>query len=140
MAAAVNADHFKKLLCDIFLSHVPEIDRYQFYDTENFCKATIGTTFTVCARLWGLLELHHNIREIFVQPKHILWALCSLKVYASQYVLASLLHVDRKSLMRWTWIVVENIHWLHGEVVSSHLFCPLPVLTPSNLDYNEGTL
>jgi hypothetical protein len=98
------------MFCDMFLSHVPEIDRYQFYDTENFPKATIGTTFTVCARLWGLLELHCNIREIFVQPKHILWALCFLKVYASQYVLASLLHVDRKTLMWWIWIVVENIH------------------------------
>jgi hypothetical protein len=90
---------------------------------------TIGTTFTVCARLWGLLELHGNIREIFVQPKHILWALCFLKVYASQYVLASLLHVDRKTLMRWTWIVVENIHWLHGEVVSSHVIFAVSILS-----------
>ena len=122
MAATINVDHFKNLFCDMFLSHVAERDRYQYYDIEGYRKATIGTTFSVCAKLWGLLELHRDIGSLFVQPKHILWALCFLKVYASQFVLSSLLRCDRKTLMRWTWLVVDNIHWLHGEVVSCLVF------------------
>ena len=52
-AGSVNPDYFKRLFCDMFLSHVR--DPYNYSEEDDMRKACIGVTYIVCAKLWGLL-------------------------------------------------------------------------------------
>jgi hypothetical protein len=116
----VTADDFHHLFCDMFLMHVA--NRYDYYEMEEYRMACIGSTFSICAKLWYMLQETHDIEGKGAKPKHLLWSLAFLKVYATQFVLCSLLGTDRKTLMEWVWFIVERMHLLHGDVVSISLY------------------
>ena len=62
---------------------------------ERRFRAFFGTTVSGCSRLWSLLDdrLPHG-----AAPRHLLWALLFLKLYATEHVDAALAGVDEKPL------------------------------------------
>ena len=53
------------------------------------------------------------------QPKHLLWALMLLKLYAAESVLRTLAGgVDEKTYRKWAWLYVYEISDLQYKVVS----------------------
>lgn len=78
-------------------------------------RASFGTSPYVCASTWNKLFDEKALPD-HAQPKHILWALLFLKVYASEHILASMCACDEKTLRKWVWAMVEKMADL--EVVS----------------------
>ena len=58
--------------------------------------------------MWYRLDPHANISR-YAKPKHLLWALMLVKVYAKEEVLAKLARCDEKTFRKWAWLFVEEI-------------------------------
>jgi hypothetical protein len=111
--AAVNEETFRKEFCRIFMRHMT--DPLNSSELDDYRSAVIGTTFSVCLTIWKMAELSSLEGA---QPKHLLWALCFLKVYPTQLILCILLAVKSKTTaMKWIWIIVECIFELHVKVI-----------------------
>jgi hypothetical protein len=61
----------------------------------------------VCNELWTMLVEQGLPKQ--ASPIHMLWALCFMKQYAAESVLASMCDCDEKTLRKWVWIMVEQI-------------------------------
>ena len=53
------------------------------------------------------------------KPKHLLWALCFLKTYSTEDLLAKKFHTTCKTLRKHVWAIVPKIAALSGRVVRS---------------------
>lgn len=72
-------------------------------------RGLFGTTPLVCARLWELVL--ENVPPAG-RPKHLLWALLFLKVYAIEHVNAALVHSDEKTFRKWSWEFVQLLSFI----------------------------
>jgi hypothetical protein len=110
--AAVNIDTFHHHFCDMFMNHVTN-KYHSSSQLDGYRKAIIGCTCAICAKIWFMMEADANIKH-GGKPIHLLWTLCFLKVYGSEFVTCSLVKTSRPTLEKWVWIMIESIHLLHG--------------------------
>lgn len=100
--------------------------------------AFFGTTPFICALLWAMIEPSRTLPRGY-HPKHLLWALMFMKVYASEPVHRRLAgNPDEKTFRKWVWLFVHAIEGLEQSVVSFFLpsliaFLLLPFIVPSRL-------
>ena len=91
---------------------------------DRLFRSFFGCSSKVCALVWRLIDPYRSmIREYTtVSPKHYLWCLMFLKIYANENVHSSMAGVDPKTFRKWCWIFVKKIANLDVELVS--LFVP----------------
>eukprot|EP00171_Calliarthron_tuberculosum_P007915 IDg7915t1 len=72
-------------------------------------RALFGLQPNVIARVWVLLsdKVPRN-----AQPRHLMWALLFLKVYATEHVNRMLTGADEKPFRKWAWCFVKLISGL----------------------------
>jgi hypothetical protein len=77
--------------------------------------AFFGTTSVVASHIWGLIETS----VVGAQPKHLLWALVFLKVYApSEKVHCRLVgNPDEKTFRKYSWMIIKAIQSLKSQIV-----------------------
>ena len=81
-------------------------------------RAFFGASPEVCSQLWDHLSPSETINRL-ARPKHLLWALVFLKVYASESVLCTLVSCpDEKTFRKWTRVFVDEISYLENSIVS----------------------
>lgn len=86
-------------------------------DIRRF-RSFFGTTPVVCSKIWAMLSPFSSMPP-GVHPKHLLWALSFLKVYASESVLVSMFgSPSEKTFRKWVKEFVVGISYLETEVVS----------------------
>ncbi len=69
-------------------------------------KALFGVTPLVASVIWSLSE---HSRRHDSSPRHLLWGLMFLKVYATEHVHATFVGIDEKTFRKWCWIWVGII-------------------------------
>lgn len=65
-------------------------------------RSFFGVPPNGAAELWTFLPVVHN-----GHPKHLLWALSLLKIYATEHILASFASCDEKTFRQWAWAHVR---------------------------------
>ena len=81
-------------------------------------RGMFGAPMTVIALLWNRIQLQPPVLRKGAHPKHILWALMFLKVYAASSVLRCLCGWPSESNHReWVWYFIERIAGLRVEVI-----------------------
>jgi hypothetical protein len=84
-------------------------------------KSSFGCSPTVVARIWNLIDPYEDeyLSNISgMTPNHFLWAFLFLKVYSTEAQHSITVGVDEKTFRKWSWLFVEEISNLVGEVVS----------------------
>ena len=79
-------------------------------------RALFGCPPLVCVDLWETCSFPQG-----TAPKHMMWALLFLKVYATEDVLCSILRCCRKTFRKWLWPTVLAIAKAKPIVVSWEL-------------------
>lgn len=74
-------------------------------------RALFGVSPEVMAETWSLLQ---SSRPPKSKPKHLLWALLFLKVYATENVNSTLTGADEKTFRKWSWTFVHLISNLNS--------------------------
>ena len=77
-----------------------------------------GITPTTCVDLWRRMMIP---ADSTVTPRHVLWGLLFLKVYASETVLCAIAKTTKKTFRYWIWMVIPRIAGLYPYLVSSPL-------------------
>lgn len=91
-------------------------NRYRNLQTdERKFRALFGCSTEACQDLW---KITFGYQKVGTQPKHLLWALLQLKVYATEDVLAALIGCDRKTFRKWVWPMIRAIRKAAPAVVS----------------------
>ena len=54
-----------------------------------------------------------------VEPIHLLWTLMFLKGYHKESVNSAIAEVDEKTFRKWVWILIPEISYLEGDLVSN---------------------
>ena len=85
-------------------------------------RALFGTSPSVCAVLWDrCVEVDKPGVSEGAVPCHLLWALALLKQYSGDDLLLALMGgVYPKTFRKWSWMFVDVISFLQGDVVSAH--------------------
>ena len=78
------------------LSHVVRIRRF---------SALFGATPIACNRAWKMIE---NYLPPGCLPKHLLWAMIFIKIYATEHVNATITESDEKTFRKWVWIILNS--------------------------------
>ena len=78
-------------------------------------EAYFGATPMQCSVAWSLMEN----RPANALPKHFLWALLFLKVYASEEVLSKLVGTSRETYQEWVWRMLICISAMYPKLVST---------------------
>ena len=81
-------------------------------------RAKVGCSPDVCSTLWEMLSIKKR-KPLSSKPKHLLWTLLFLKLYAPGTVLAETVCTSRDVFSNWVWIMLESISDLVGAVVSN---------------------
>ena len=68
--------------------------------------ALFGVSPSVCASTWAIIWKQLPDGS---EPKHLIWALLFLKVYATEHVNCALTGVDCKTFRKWVWIFLRII-------------------------------
>lgn len=71
-------------------------------------RANFGVSPYICAAVWNLM-VDTRLLPLRAQPKHILWSLLFLKVYASENVLCTICACDEKTFRKWVWMMLEQM-------------------------------
>ena len=72
--------------------------------------ANFGTTPEICSNVWARICFERKAdMPSRSSPKHLLWALYLMKVYATEDVLAGDCGVDEKTFRKWSWMFIEEI-------------------------------
>ena len=82
-------------------------------DDRTF-RTLFGVSPEVCVDLWHLCQF----KKKGTRPKHILWALLFIKVYATEDVLCSMASVCRRTFRDWMWPTLKAIMKCKKKVVS----------------------
>ena len=90
---------------------------------ERNYRTLFGVSPLVTSDLWNLCSV--RLDEIHAMPKHLLWSLAFINVYATEDVMCSLLGCDRKTFRKWVWPVLDAIASKQNSVVSKHCSCLL---------------
>jgi len=75
-------------------------------NTNRRFRSFFGISSSSCAIVWDLI--HTKLPED-CHPKHLLWGLLFLKVYATESIHASLVQADEKTLRKWQWCIVKEL-------------------------------
>ena len=119
-------------------------------DSDTFQRrwmSLFGVSPFVCALIWNMLAPTMNTTfGHSVHPRHLLWAFCFMKVYATEKPMRILCGggverdaPDEKTYRKWVWIFVYSIHNLYDALVSVfsflllYLFCSPTTLPPGTL-------
>ncbi|KAI2498412.1 hypothetical protein MHU86_16109 [Fragilaria crotonensis] len=70
-------------------------------------RSHFGVSPTVCFMIWEKCKSSFLVHNVL--PRHLLWALMFLKIYATEDVLSTIAAVSRKTYRFWTWIVLMII-------------------------------
>lgn len=88
----------------VFIDHAhPILRRGKGIRTNVFLrrfKALLGVTPLVCSVAWKKLSAKLPEKA---KPRHLLWALLFLKVYATEHCNRALTGVDEKTFRLWSW-------------------------------------
>jgi hypothetical protein len=79
-------------------------------------RSHFGVSPTVCFMIWEKCKSSFLVHNVL--PRHLLWALMFLKIYATEDVLSTIAAVSRKTYRFWTWIVLMIIAKKKNDVVS----------------------
>ena len=82
-------------------------------DDRTF-RTLFGVSPEVCVDLWQICKFKKSTR-----PKHLLWALLFIKVYATEDVLCSIAHTNRRTFRDWMWPTLEAVKKSKSKVVST---------------------
>ena len=87
---------------------------------ERLFRSQFGTSWFVCSDVWKMLETHkpNSKRE----PKHLLWCLMFLKVYANESTHSRLVGAAVKTFRKWVWSTLTEIADLKAMVVSTSAY------------------
>ena len=85
----------------------------------GLCRAHIGVSFEVCADVWKKI-MQNDTMPSGAQPKHLLWALMMLNMYATSKQRAVTARADPKTCDKWVWAMLEAIVSIKSMVVSYH--------------------
>jgi hypothetical protein len=77
-----------------------------------------GVTPDLSSELWTLLSSETTM-DSYAKPKHLLWALMLMKIYATEAVLSVLAGCDEKTFRKWAWTFIEEMSNLSESVVSA---------------------
>jgi len=81
-------------------------------------RAGLGVSSYVCSWYWNQLEKEKLLPKGFL-PKHFLWTLLFLKIYASEHVHAAMCGCDETTFRKWVWIglkVIGDLELVSAEV------------------------
>lgn len=99
---------------------------------ERRFRALFGATPEVCENLWSWIGGDLPKRA---SPKHLLWALMFLKIYASEHVHRLIAGADEKTFRKWSWDFVHHIANLPVVIYSlSAAHCPY-LMANSSISY-----
>jgi hypothetical protein len=79
-----------------------------------------GVTPDQCSELWTLLSSETTM-DSYAKPKHLLWALMLMKIYATEAVLSVSAGCDKNTFRKWTWTFIEEMSNLSKSVVSASM-------------------
>jgi hypothetical protein len=80
-------------------------------------KSLFGCSIIVAHLLWNYMIIHcDSLDEIRV--KHMLWALCFLKSYATESQMAVWFDADRKTVRKYVWLALGKIIQIEVAVVN----------------------
>jgi hypothetical protein len=71
-------------------------------------KASFGISPYICAGIWNAFVDTQSLPQ-GAEPKHMLWALLFLKVYASENVLCTICACDEKTFRKWVWMMLDEM-------------------------------
>jgi hypothetical protein len=93
------------------------------YTSKQLFHSLFGTSPEICAKLWTMLSTEANMDiDRLACPKHLLWGLMLLKIYATEPILSSLAGgCDVQTFRKWTWQFVAAIAALADDVVQNKL-------------------
>ena len=84
-------------------------------------RQNFGVGPRVVAYLWDMLDPYSTIGIEGLSPEHLLWSLLFLKVYAKESIHCAMAgRVDEKTFRKWSWLFINEISFLEGEVVSQN--------------------
>ena len=89
----------------IFESIGAKMLRRQAPILERIFAESFGVVPTTCATIWNA----SFEKPPGLSPKHLMWALLFLKVYASEHVHCSMACVDEKTFRKWCWKAIDFI-------------------------------
>ena len=121
-ANRVTADYYARL-GKTLLKRKP--DSYEGIEFHRAFRELFGCTPRVCVTLWRHCRARHEYRG--AHPRHILWALLQLKVYATNIPLCTIAGTSRSNFTKWIWRYIPSIAALRPRVVSPaccHLSSP----------------
>ena len=120
MTTVVTKDEFEKLSSLILRK---DLSRCSPRRRNRRFRGVFGMSSKVCAVLWEFLVQHSTIsRKKGSSPKHLLWTLMVLKLYATEETNAAMAGVDEKTFRKWCWIVLNEMKKLKKYIVSTALY------------------
>jgi hypothetical protein len=76
-----------------------------------------GTSSIVMADIWNRIDPVRNVDPL-CEPHHLLWGFLLLKKYSGDELSSDVVYCCRVTFSKWAWILIEQVHNLHVEVVS----------------------
>jgi len=89
-------------------------------NAERTFRSHFGVAPIVASKCWNMMTsgMYDGYFDINFEPKHLLWALMLLKMYALEPVHAGIAKCDQKTFRKWSLLMVEAIASLLSDVVS----------------------
>jgi hypothetical protein len=97
---------------------------------EREFRSLFGVSAFVASKIWRRCGTIGSLPP-GAKPKHLLWVLLFLKVYATESVHRSIVHTSRKTWRKWVWLMVPVVADLAPHLVS------LPTNSVLTRDYDS---
>ena len=105
-----------KVTKELLLIDGPYEDRLSIPQIRLF-DDTFGAYFGSAVGLWWCLKKHCNLHPKF-EIKHMLWALCHMKLYMTDSITADRFRVSRSTFKKWVMIALDYMSLLDKVLVS----------------------
>lgn len=93
----------------------PENRKWNGKAVDRRFRAHFGCSVVVATTVWN--HIHENLKET-TKPKHLLWGLLFIKVYASQDVHCRIVGwPDPKTFRNWSWYILEKVAGLKEQII-----------------------
>jgi len=80
-------------------------------------KSLFGCSIAIAYFLW-MKMCYCNEKNMQGSVKHMLWALCFLKLYPTEDQMSVWFNADRITVRKWVWIMLHQMAYMHHNVVS----------------------
>jgi hypothetical protein len=84
---------------------------------EEKFRGSFGISSHVTSILFEYLHAYNADNNNPYEPKHLLWALLFMKIYATEAVLTQITGVSEKTLRGKVWMMIDAISMLYEKVV-----------------------